>query len=355
MDFSNFVVGTLETDTYLRRLNKPSIIGKNVPLKDNHAQGIIILKFSPRAGVKGELPIVQLLFFAFLASLSPTLGLTADRFDHWCEDLFGNESGATNEVCIGNPALIKDLGKSEASLSSFLNTSLLAHVLRCQKIRDQGGPIAGFAIRTCQFQSPIYGVAKDLRFLSHQDKPPAELPSSGARLVADCEGRHIQVWGDLPEAKQKTVLKNLFDKISATNLDPGIKFIQANSSGGGKVEAKSCPIEMSEPILPKKFYPSVWVLTSTGVKQMEVADIPLEYVSPKCREKAGFKVIVPTQKSKTTNNSSLKTYKTLKSEVRLADNECQYTCIIDGSSSYNCTKCKQNVERLKEDLGKLEE
>lgn len=124
------------------------------------------------------------------------------------EDKHGNE----HSQCYVDPnskersPILAILAKTDPY--KFLPDELAAQVERCRKARVEKNPLYQLA---CRALAPLYGDRlKDIMFIPKDKVQEAKLGNSGARVIVDCTGRHLQIRADLPIEKQLQLLKQSF-------------------------------------------------------------------------------------------------------------------------------------------------
>ncbi len=143
----------------------------------------------------------------------------------WCEDL--------GLAC--NASVFVDKLRTEDP-NSFLPRELADYVLDCQRAL-QAGDLARLA-QLKETQNPLAKVIHGLLFVPKKVLRFSELPASGARLVADCDGKHVQLRED------RRVLKNALRNVLALSAQPAYPHVrgQGYSARSAEVIVETCDI-----------------------------------------------------------------------------------------------------------------
>jgi hypothetical protein len=180
---------------------------------------------------------------------------------HWCEDL-----GLDCKIVGKNSAALVEL----ASLppTEFLPPSLVQYVERCEYARKKGNTFS--LDRLHKEANPLRGVLDGILLVPKEQESTAELPGSGARLVADCRGLDLH----LKARPASSLKKNIQAAIDAAKLTRGLRSF---ASSGPITKAVSCSFEE---LTQKQFQLSVWEVK--GSSHLEIAFIPKFVVDRSC-------------------------------------------------------------------------
>ncbi len=130
---------------------------------------------------------------------------------HWCEDL-GLERCFVDEHAPQGSAAITDFLKG-VSARRFLPEKLATIALACEQKRQTGD--RAYVAAHCGARGPLARAFQSWVWIPRETTHAAELPRSGARLVIDCSGRHLQMRADLlPLTRQLRQIKNTLTQLS---------------------------------------------------------------------------------------------------------------------------------------------
>lgn len=165
----------------------------------------------------------------------------------WCADL-----GIQKCVFDGNskelPVLMKALSETDPVL--FLPEELAQQVERCRKLKAEKHPMFEYICRTIAPLSTRK--VADILFVPKDRTGVAKLSSNGARVIVDCNGRHVQIRADLPFGKQLDAIRNMF---SGLLLQAGSKAFELElGSVTGKSNYQICELGKK----PTKSFTVTW-------------------------------------------------------------------------------------------------
>jgi hypothetical protein len=212
--------------------------------------------------------------FAQVTATPPTP--PAPPFDHLCEDLGIGCQGAFRE----DSALLRLLATRDPR--EFLPDGLADRVLGCEAARRAGDAAA---VENCRTHRPLSGILRTLVLVPRERVREADLPSSGARFVSDCSGRHLQVRADLAPAAELALLKRSFSELVDERFQRVVSRGLFGERGGPNdyvVTATTCGIGAPGPRRAPRPFISEWRAVGGQFGSWEVAMVPSGYVTQRC-------------------------------------------------------------------------
>lgn len=169
---------------------------------------------------------------------------------HWCEDL-GIACTVGGSAATGVGAVLARLKAEDPR--RFLPPELARLARLCEAARRRGGDGAlpedtraasrDYLAAHCGSNGAMARELSELRLIPSDALAGARLPSSGARVVVDCGGRHLQLRGDLPWVQELALLRAALGQFyEIENADA----LPQRGGSGMSVDATFCELEASE-------------------------------------------------------------------------------------------------------------
>ncbi|MEW6055501.1 MAG: hypothetical protein AB1540_02725 [Bdellovibrionota bacterium] len=139
---------------------------------------------------------------------------------------------------------------------------------------------------------------RDITFIPKNEIESANLPKSGARLVEDCEGYHLQIRGDLSLKRQVILLKNALTSLHKATLASILMPDRLSAEAiNGRVTAQSCALEDKQMPALWDFGPTLFEIEENGRFRVRVGTLGPAYISSSCFERARKKSANPENNS----------------------------------------------------------
>ena len=167
---------------------------------------------------------------------------------------------------------------------------LADYVADCEHARERGDMMRVAALKT--LSNPLAGVFTDILFVPKSWFAGSMLPASGARLLADCKGNHLQV------RESARALKLALTDVLRLARDPHFHAIRGYgiSRSNARVTATSCDIGTGYVrSLAQACSMSSWTFGEKNVLRIQAAFVPAEYVNRSCFPGQTPAPVVPTQ------------------------------------------------------------
>lgn len=311
----------------------------------------------------------KILLLGFVAlGLSETVSAN-ENAPHWCEDL-GIKCRVGALADAQDKSLLSAL--ENANVSAFLPTNLAQYLRRCEFARRDGHYNEFSLARLHTEVNPLRGVVDDVLFIPAHEAVRADLPSSGARIVVDCKGRHLQIRADSKNvAAQLALIKRAFDHLQMMQLIDSFRMAKDHyhASHDREITAAACPVETVSRRHKPAFFVSVWVIGTNGNLSLGLANVPPAFVDKDCFKK-GFEIKAAVQEQETARRltmiTNIQKYQQALQDIRDEDDFIRSYCMEHTDDEYSVCQGKMNgplrglkkslIERTdKESLRRFEE